>query len=147
MKRWWWVLLVAVLFVLTPASVGATAHCEFILGFATLKLTRRKGRRRLALAWKNQRFAANGNAEQRTAGGLLAWRKQGNFTAFTDGYRTWASGPVGLQVRLNTEAFAWESPRSYRGVCLVTAKTTLNSGSGLTGSARWAMARTAMTTG
>src|SRR5439155_10452091 len=41
---------------------------------------------------------------------LLVWRKADNFTAFTDGYRTWVQGPFGLQKRLNTERFAWEQP-------------------------------------
>ena len=120
MKRWWWALLVTVLFVLTPASVGATAHCEFILGFAALKaaIDEAEGPEKVGACLENQRFAANGNAEQQTTGGLLVWRKQDNFTAFTDGYRTWANGPQGLQVRLNTESFAWEPPRSYRGVAL-----------------------------
>ena len=120
MKRWWWVLLVTVLFVLTPASVGATAHCEFILGFATLKaaIDEAGGPEKVGACLENQRFAANGNAEQQTTGGLFVWRKQDNFTAFTNGYRTWANGPQGLQVRLNTESFAWEPPRSYRGVAL-----------------------------
>ena len=119
MKRWWWVLLVTVLFVLTPASVGATAHCEFILGFATLKsaIDDAEGPEKVGTCLEDQRFAANGNAEQQTTGGLLVWRKQDNFTAFTDGYRTWVNGPQGLQVRLNTESFAWEPPRSYRGDC------------------------------
>src|SRR5262249_21138217 len=31
-----------------------------------------------------------------------------NFTAFTDGARTWVNGPFGLQQRLNTERFDWE---------------------------------------
>ncbi len=120
MKRWWWVVLVTVLFVLTPASVGATAHCEFILGFAALKaaIDEAEGPEKVGACLENQRFAANGNAEQRTTGGLLVWRQQDNFTAFTDGYRTWANGPQGLQVRLNTESFAWEPPPSYRGVAL-----------------------------
>lgn len=121
MKRWWWVVLVTVLIVLTPASVvGATAHCEFILGFATLKaaIDEVEGPEKIGACLENQRFTANGNAEQQTTGGLLVWRKQDSFTAFTDGYRTWANGPQGLQVRLNTESFAWEPPRSYRGVAL-----------------------------
>jgi hypothetical protein len=51
---------------------------------------------------------ANGDALQRTTGGLLVWRKADNFTAFTDGAHTWVNGPYGLQVRLNTEKFPWE---------------------------------------
>src|SRR5919201_3953648 len=53
---------------------------------------------------------ANGDALQRTTGGLLVWRKADIFTAFTDGHRTWVNGPLGLQQRLNSERFAWEAP-------------------------------------
>lgn len=51
---------------------------------------------------------ANGDGLQRTAGGLLVWRKADNFTAFTDGHRSWVNGPYGVQARLNSERFAWE---------------------------------------
>ncbi len=36
------------------------------------------------------------------------WRKADNWTAFTDGYRTWINGPNGLEQRLNSERFPWE---------------------------------------
>jgi hypothetical protein len=49
-----------------------------------------------------------GNTLQRTSGGLLVWRRLGNWTAFTDGADTWVSGPFGLQQRLATERFDWE---------------------------------------
>lgn len=52
---------------------------------------------------------ANGDALQHTTNGLLVWRKADNFTAFTDGYRTWVNGPYGVQERLNTERFPWEA--------------------------------------
>ena len=56
----------------------------------------------------------NGDTIQRTTarngqGGLLVWRKRDNWTAFTDGHRTWVNGPIGLQQRLNIECFDWES--------------------------------------
>src|SRR5262249_6675345 len=35
--------------------------------------------------------------------------KADNWTAFTDGYRTWINGPLGLQERLNTGRFSWET--------------------------------------
>lgn len=38
----------------------------------------------------------------------MVWRKADNWTAFTDGHRTWINGPNGLQQRLNIERFAWE---------------------------------------
>jgi hypothetical protein len=50
----------------------------------------------------------NGDALQRTTGGLLVWRKSDNFTAFTDGHRSWVAGPYGVQSRLNSERFSWE---------------------------------------
>jgi len=55
----------------------------------------------------------NGDGLQETTGanstgGLLVWRKADNWTAFTDGARTWVNGPYGLQSRLNTERFRWE---------------------------------------
>src|SRR5687767_15596305 len=52
---------------------------------------------------------ANGNAEQLTQRGLMVWRKSDNWTAFTDGFRTWVNGPFGLQQRLNTQRYAWEA--------------------------------------
>jgi hypothetical protein len=51
----------------------------------------------------------SGNAAQRTTRGLLVWRKADNWTAFTDGFRTWIGGPAGLETRLNTQRFAWEA--------------------------------------
>ena len=39
----------------------------------------------------------------------MAWRKADNWTAFTDGYRTWLNGPNGLVQRLNTMRFEWEA--------------------------------------
>ena len=52
-----------------------------------------------------QHNPANGDALQHTANGLLVWRKADNFTAFTDGYRTWVNGPNGIAERLNTQRF------------------------------------------
>jgi len=52
--------------------------------------------------------AATGNSLQKTTGGLLVWQRAGNWTAFTDGFRTWVNGPFGLQQRLATERFDWE---------------------------------------
>jgi hypothetical protein len=53
--------------------------------------------------------AFNGDSLQQTSNGLLVWRKLDNFTAFTDGYRTWVNGPFGIQRRLNTERYEWEA--------------------------------------
>ena len=54
----------------------------------------------------------NGDSLQRTTKGLMVWRKADNWTAFTDGHRTWISGPLGLQERSNDARFGWESPTS-----------------------------------
>src|SRR6266542_3885188 len=90
-----------------PAMTQAQASCRFVVGFAAL--------RDLVVAQKvgscleDEHFnLENGNAEQRTSGGLLVWRKVDNFTAFTDGGTTWVNGPNGLQSRPNGERFAWE---------------------------------------
>ena len=86
----------------------AESHCGFVLGFAALRAS--VGTAVVGGCLESERFnPANGNAEQRTTGGLLVWRKVDNWTAFTDGYRTWVSGPAGVELRRNTERFAWES--------------------------------------
>lgn len=80
--------------------------CEFRLGF---KAVRDLIPERVGQCVENERHnPSNGDALQQTTGGMLAWRKADNWTAFTDGHRTWINGPSGLQQRLNTERFAWE---------------------------------------
>lgn len=114
-------LLVMVLLVLMPRSTMDIApNCEFSLEFARLKaaIDAAEGLTRVGACRENQRVAANGDVEQKTRGGLLVWHKQENVSSFTDGQRTWAIGPRGLQVRLNSEPFDWAVARSYRGVAL-----------------------------
>jgi hypothetical protein len=48
---------------------------------------------------------ANGNLEQRTAGGLLAWSKADDTVAFTDGANTWYACPDTVEQRASTETF------------------------------------------
>src|SRR5262249_29180817 len=48
-----------------------------------------------------------------------AWRKTDNWTAFTDGDRTWIQGPAGIQDRPNAERFSWESDAGAPGTTLV----------------------------
>jgi hypothetical protein len=91
--------------------------CTFVLGFAAL-------RDRLPAAVgvcleDQQTNVANGDAFQRTSGGMLVWRKADNWTAFTDGHRTWVNGPRGLQERLNTQRYAWEGDASAPGTTLL----------------------------
>jgi hypothetical protein len=89
----------------TASSQGES--CRFVLGFAALR--EQVGADKVGRCLEDERFnAENGNAEQRTSGGLLVWRKVDNFTAFTDGATSWIAGPEGLQSRPNGERFAWE---------------------------------------
>ena len=91
---------------LAPGQTARAATCQFVLGFAALHdlIPPIVGD---CLVGEHHN-ADNGDGLQETTNGLLVWRKADNFTAFTDGYRTWANGPFGLQERLNTERFAWE---------------------------------------
>ena len=104
-------LIVAGLLVLSAAPTAAAAECEFVLGFATLKtlIKLSEGQDKVGDCLENERFdPVRGEALQQTTGGLLVWHKADNWTAFTDGYRTWVIGPDGLQSRLNTEQLDWE---------------------------------------
>ena len=104
-------LVVAGLLVLSAAPAAAAAECKFVLGFATLKtlIKLSEGQDKVGACLENERFdPVRGEALQQTAGGLLVWHRADNWTAFTDGYRTWVNGPSGLQSRLNTEQFDWE---------------------------------------
>jgi hypothetical protein len=90
---------------ISPAPAAA-ADCQFVLGFKALRgaIPAVVGECK-----QNEHFNAfNGDTLQETTKGLLVWRKADNFTAFTDGYRSWISGPYGVQVRLNSQRFAWE---------------------------------------
>jgi hypothetical protein len=96
------------------ARPAAQPACGFVLGFAALRTL--VGPRTVGDCVENERLnPANGNAEQRTTGGLLVWRKADNWTAFTDGYQTWLNGPSGLQQRLNSQRFPWEADAGAPG--------------------------------
>lgn len=99
--------LALVFFILAPALANADVPCSQQYGFAQLRDL--IGHDIVGECLENQRYAANGNSEQQTTGGLLVWRKADNVTAFTDGYYTWLNGPHGLQKRLNYQRFGWES--------------------------------------
>ena len=99
-------LLGFALFLLLPTSVAA-AECQFVLGFATLRDL--VGHDIVGECLENEHYEANGDSVQQTTGGLLVWRKSDNWTAFTDGYRSWINGPNGLEQRLNTELLNWEA--------------------------------------
>lgn len=83
-----------------------SSGCRFQLGFAAL---RAQVPGVVGGCLENEHHnPENGDALQRTSGGLLVWRKSDNFTAFTDGHRSWVAGPYGVQSRLNSERFLWE---------------------------------------
>src|SRR5512146_2276712 len=88
------------------SSAQAQAQCSYQLGFRVLHdlIPDIAG----ACVTNEQHNAQNGDGLQFTAKGLMVWRKADNWTAFTDGYRTWINGPLGLQSRLNPDRFAWE---------------------------------------
>ena len=97
------VLLVA----LGRAPLVHAAGCRFVLGFGALHdlIPSTIG----ACLDDEQHSPETGDALQHTIHGLLVWRKADNFTAFTDGYRTWVRGPLGVQQRLNSQRFPWEA--------------------------------------
>ena len=108
-------LLGFALFLLMPTSVAA-AECQFVLGFDLRDLI---GHDIVGECLENEHYEANGDSLQQTTGGLLVWRKADNWTAFTDGYRSWYStARTASMQRLNTERFEWEaglaSPRLRR---------------------------------
>jgi hypothetical protein len=89
------------------ASLQQSPDCRFVLGFAAL---RAQIPAVVGACLEDERHnPENGDTLQRTTGGLLVWRKADNWTAFTDGHRTWINGPNGLQRRLNSERFDWEA--------------------------------------
>src|SRR5712692_1352795 len=98
------VILSGLIVVTTPGRLAA-GNCEFVLGFKFLHDLEGSA---VGDCVGNQAFGANGDALQPTTKGLLVWRKADNFTAFTNGYESWVSGPFGVQERLNSQRFWWE---------------------------------------
>ena len=93
---------------LAPSAAHAQSRCGFVPGFAAMRTL--VGPTVVGDCRSNEAFnPTNGNAEQPTQRGLMVWRKADNWTAFTDGFRTWVNGPQGLQQRLNTQRYAWEA--------------------------------------
>jgi hypothetical protein len=88
-------LVVALLAALLPSSAGAAPGCRFTLGFKAIadQIPTEVGR----CLEDEHANPTNGDALQKTDGGLLVWRKADNFTAFTDGHRSWVNGPLGPQ--------------------------------------------------
>ncbi len=57
---------------------------------------------------EEEHYGPNGDSLQQTTRGLMVWRKADNWTAFTNGARTWVNGPFGVKERSNDERFPWE---------------------------------------
>lgn len=100
------VLAVLLAFGSFPTSARADS-CQFVLGFSALHALIPQT---VGQCLENEHHNPdNGDGLQATVGGLLVWRKADNWTAFTDGYRTWINGPYGLEQRLNSQRFDWEA--------------------------------------
>ncbi|GEM_PF-2015432 len=96
-----------------PASTPN--NCQFVLGFKTLHdlIPDIVGN----CTDDEQHTPSTGDTLQHTTKGLLVWRKLDNWTAFTDGYRTWINGPNGVQERLNACRFSWEANPDNLPIC------------------------------
>ena len=105
-------LIAAGLLFVFAVPTAVAADCALDSGFATLKalIEAAEGPDTVGACLENPHVnPENGDVLQQTTGGLLVLRAADHRAAFTDGYRTWINGPQGLQVRLNTEQFDWES--------------------------------------
>lgn len=100
-------LLTAFAIVVSAGLVAAQPRYEFRFGFKALAdmIPGVVGQ-----PTEDEHYAPNGDSLQHTTTGLMVWRKADNFTAFTDGSRTWINGPFGLQDRPNDQSFPWETP-------------------------------------
>lgn len=100
-------VLVTILVCLFASSSAAFAQqFEFKLGF---KLLADQIPDIVGQPLENEHWGDNGDSLQQTTTGLMAWRKADNWTAFTNGSRTWINGPSGVQDRPNGERFDWEA--------------------------------------
>ncbi|MFN8473094.1 MAG: hypothetical protein U0822_12975 [Anaerolineae bacterium] len=99
--------LLAIVLALGWASyVGAQGNCQFVLGFAALHSLIPSV---VGQCLNNEYHDGVGNGYQNTTNGLMQWRKADNWTAFTNGARTWINGPYGVENRPNTQRFPWEA--------------------------------------
>jgi len=100
------ILAVAAATVMLSGVALAQTTPQFKLGFKTLADMIPNV---VGTPLEDEHYGPNGDSLQRTTTGLMVWRKADNWTAFTNGYITWVNGPFGLQQRLNSERFPWES--------------------------------------
>jgi hypothetical protein len=101
------VFVIAIIAEIPTVPAVRAEGCRFVLGFETLHDMIPDI---VGLCREDEHHnPINGDGLQATTHGLLVWRKADNFTAFTDGYRSWINGPFGVQDRLNSLRFAWEA--------------------------------------
>ena len=117
MAKWTVSILIGLLLWWPITASAQTTNCRFELGFAALaaQLPPQVG----TCLDNEQHNPANGDALQHTTNGLLVWRKADNWTAFTDGYRTWLAGPLGPTYRLNSQRFSWEAAQGADALATV----------------------------
>ena len=80
-------IMLGFVFMILSGGTLHAADCEFRLGFKTLRDL--IGHDIVGECLENEHYNEIGDSNQQTTGGLMAWRKADNWTAFTDGYRTW----------------------------------------------------------
>jgi hypothetical protein len=90
---------------LSMPQASVAADCTYELGFAVIRDLIPD---RVGLCLENAHGTENGDVLQATSLGLLVWRKADNWTAYTNGDRTWVNGPCGLQERAEDHRFLWE---------------------------------------
>jgi hypothetical protein len=100
-------LLIAVWLIAAALPAAAQETPSFRLGF---KLLADQIPNIVGTPIENEHSEANGDSLQQTSTGMMVWRKADNWTAFTNGSRTWINGPSGIQDRSNDDRFPWEAP-------------------------------------
>jgi hypothetical protein len=119
-------LAVALLLLAGSIEVSGQVPCGFVGGFAALREL--VGAGKVGDCFEDERVnPENGNAEQRTSGGLLVRRAGESVSAFTDGVTTWVDGPNGLQSRPNDDRFAWELEAMAAAAALAATEPTATS--------------------
>jgi hypothetical protein len=98
-------VLASLLALMSGGAEAQTGGCSFSLGFADLHTLLPDV---VGDCLSNAVAEPNGDVQQQTTNGLLAWRKADNWTAFTNGSTTWINGPDGVQSRPNDQRFSWE---------------------------------------